>query len=227
MSSLGETLIVIPREGHWLRRKASGGSKSLKGSCLGKADNQILLYVNDREIKMTHLTIPFNEKELRALKAGDEVLLTGDIYTARDQAHKRFADMLKKGVKMPLDLKGKAIYYCGPTKTPKGKVIGSCGPTTSSRMDLLTAPIFEAGVVAVIGKGRRSDEVRKLIKKHKGVYFMATGGAGALLSRKVIDSQTICFHDLGPEAVRKLTVKDFPVIVGIDSKGEDILKSQK
>lgn len=173
---------------------------------------------------MIHLTIPFHEKELQSLKAGDEVLLSGDIYTARDQAHKRFADALKKGGCLPLELKGKVIYYCGPAKTPKGRAIGSCGPTTASRMDLLTAPIFEAGAVAVIGKGRRSEEVRKLIKKHKGVYFLATGGAGALLSKKVIASKVMCFADLGPEAVRKLTVKDFPVIVGIDSRGKDVFK---
>lgn len=176
---------------------------------------------------MIHLTIPFNEKELRALRAGDEVLLTGEIYTARDQAHRRFVDLLKKGLKLPLALKGKVIYYCGPAKTPEGRVIGSCGPTTASRMDLLTAPMFKAGVAAVIGKGRRSEEVRRLLKKYKGVYFMATGGAGALLSKKVAASKVVCFGDLGPEAVRKLTVKDFSVIVGIDSKGGDVFRSQK
>lgn len=171
------------------------------------------------------LNIPFESKKLLALKAGDEVLLSGDIYTARDQAHQRFVDALKKGTALPLDLKGKVIYYCGPAKTPTGRAIGSCGPTTASRMDVFTVPVFEAGVLAVIGKGRRSEEIRRAIKKNKSVYFIATGGAGALLAKKVIASEMVCFADLGPEAVRKLTVKDFPVIVGIDSRGEDVFKS--
>ncbi len=180
-----------------------------------------MLYSNKKVIR---LNAPFDKKEFLFLKAGDEVLLSGEIYTARDQAHKRFVDAYKKGSALPLDLKGKIIYYCGPAKTPKGKIIGSCGPTTASRMDVFAAPVFEAGVLAVIGKGRRSEDVRRKIKKYKGIYFIATGGAGALLSKKVLACEIVCFGDLGPEAVRKLTVKDFPVIVGIDSKGEDIFK---
>ena len=157
-----------------------------------------------------------------SLKAGDEVFLTGVIFTARDQAHKRLAALIRKGKKLPFNLKNQVIYYCGPTKTAPGNVFGSCGPTTSSRMDHLTAPLLAQGLKGMIGKGRRSEEARGLIKKYKAVYFLATGGAGALLSRKVIAAKPVCFKELGPEAVYELYVKDFPLIVGIDSKGRDI-----
>ena len=161
---------------------------------------------------------------LHALRAGDEVLLTGEIFTARDQAHKRLVELIKKGVKLPLDLKGQIIYYCGPTRTPPGKVIGSCGPTTSARMDKMTEPLLAYGIKGMIGKGRRSEEVRRSIKKHKAVYFLATGGAGAFLSKRVLSVKSVCFKELGPEAIYKVRVKDFPLIVGIDSQGTDIFK---
>lgn len=161
-------------------------------------------------------------KLLSSLKAGDEVLLSGEIFTARDQAHKRLVELINKGARLPLDLKGAFIYYCGPTQTPPGRVIGSCGPTTSARMDKLTEPLLKSGLAAMIGKGRRSEEVRRLIKKHKTVYFLAVGGAGAFLARRVVSKKPVCFKELGPEAVYKLRVKDFPLIVGIDSRGTDI-----
>lgn len=177
-------------------------------------------FFNDNFIKL----LTRSKDEFSGLRAGDEVLLTGDIYTARDQAHKKLIELIRKGGKLPFDLKGQIIYYCGPTKTPPMRVIGSCGPTTSARMDKMTGPLLEAGVKAMIGKGRRSEEVRGLIKKHKAVYFLATGGAGAYLAKRVISVKPVAFKELGPEAVYRLRVKDFPLIVGIDSQGNDIFR---
>ncbi len=159
------------------------------------------------------------------LKAGDEILLSGIIYTARDQAHKRLAELIKKNKKLPIDLKNKIIYYCGPAAAPKGKVIGSCGPTTSSRMDSFAEPILKQGLLGMIGKGRRNKMIKDLIKKCRAIYFVAPSGCGALLAKKVISKKLICFKDLGPEAIYKLEVKDFPLIVGIDLKGKSIYRS--
>lgn len=172
--------------------------------------------------KIVRLHTPLDEKHIAGLRSGDEVLLTGEVFTARDQAHKRLAELIRTKKSLPVSLKNQAIYYCGPTKTPKGKAIGSCGPTTSSRMDKFTEVILSAGVKAMIGKGRRSEQVRGLIKKHKAVYFLATGGAGAFLSKRVLSSKVVAFKDLGPEAVYRLKIKDFPLIVGIDTKGRDV-----
>ena len=163
-----------------------------------------------------------NQYFLRKLKAGQEILFSGTIYTARDQAHQRLVNLIKAGKKLPLDLKGKMIYYCGPTATPKGKVIGSCGPTTSSRMDNFVAPLLKQGLLAMIGKGRRSKAVRELIKKHQAIYFLAPAGCGALLAKKVIKNKLVAFKDLGPEAIYELEVKNFPLLVGIDSVGYSI-----
>lgn len=174
--------------------------------------------------KIVGLCTPLSEKAIKDLTAGDEVFLSGEIFTARDQAHKRLLELLKKRSPLPLDLKNKILYYCGPTRTAPGKVIGSCGPTTSSRMDKMTAPLLGAGLKGMIGKGRRSDEVRRLIRKHKAVYFLAIGGAGALLSKRVISAKPLYFKELGPEAIYRLRVKDFPLIVGIDSRGIDIFQ---
>jgi fumarate hydratase subunit beta len=168
------------------------------------------------------LSTPLDRKAVLSLRAGDEVFLTGVVFTARDQVHRRLAELIKKGKRLPLSLKDQVIYYCGPTRKAPGNIFGSCGPTTSSRMDHLTAPLLSAGLKGMIGKGRRSEAVQKLIKKHKAVYFLAIGGAGALLSRKVIAARPVCFKELGPEAVYELYVKDFPLTVGIDSKGRDI-----
>ncbi len=177
--------------------------------------------------KIVRLRAPIDAAMLSRLNAGDEVLLTGEIFTARDQAHKRLVELIMKKNRLPLDLKNRVIYYCGPTKTPPGRTIGSCGPTTSARMDKFTAPLLAAGVKAMIGKGRRSEEVRRLIKKYKAVYFLATGGAGAFLSKRVVFAKPVFFKELGPEAVFKLQVKDFPLIVGIDSKGTDVFKKRE
>src|SRR3989338_8384858 len=156
---------------------------------------------------------------MRNLKNGDEILFSGKIYTARDQAHQRLAEAIRKGRKLPLDLKGKIIYYCGPAGTPKGKAIGSCGPTTSSRMDEFTPLLLKAGLKAMIGKGSRSPEVRAAIKKYRAVYFLTYAGCGALLEQCVKKARPVAYKDLGPEAIRELEVRDFPLIVGIDSRG--------
>ena len=163
-----------------------------------------------------------NEKYIETLKAGDEIKLSGVIYTARDQAHKRLVDAAKSGKRLPLDLKGAFIYYYGPTKTPKGKIIGSCGPTTSSRMDEFTPFLLGRGLKGMIGKGARSKEVRAAIKKHKAVYLLAYAGCGALISKYVKKVTPVAYQDLGPEAILKLEVKDFPLIVGIDANGGSI-----
>jgi len=167
---------------------------------------------------------PLTKKFTGRLKAGEEVLLSGVIYTARDQAHKRLVELIKNKKKLPLKLKNQVIYYCGPTATPKGKAIGSCGPTTSSRMDEFTAVLLGSGLSAMIGKGRRSRKIRELIKKHKTIYFIAPAGCGALLAKKVMSKRLVCFKELGPEAIYRLEVENFPLIVGIDAKGRDIYK---
>lgn len=163
-----------------------------------------------------------SKKELCDLKVGQEICFSGVVYTARDQAHKRLAEAINKGKKLPLDLKGAIIYYCGPAKTPKGKIIGSCGPTTSSRMDAFLPALLKAGLSATIGKGDRSREAQEAIKKYKAVYFLACAGCAALLSKFVKSAKAVAYKDLGPEAIYKLEVKDFPLIVGIDSYGRSI-----
>jgi len=160
---------------------------------------------------------------LQNLKAGDDILFSGTIFTARDQAHKKLSEALKKKQKLPIDIRGKIIYYCGPTQTPKGKVMGSCGPTTSSRMDEFTPLLLQAGLKGMIGKGARSEEVIKAIKKYKAVYFITFAGCGALLSKFVIKKELVAFKDLGPEAIYKLEVKDFPLIVAVDAQGRSII----
>jgi fumarate hydratase subunit beta len=167
------------------------------------------------------LTTHLNAKELSALKEGDRVLITGTIYTARDAAHKRMSLDPKH---LPLSLKDQIIYYCGPTPAMPGRPIGSAGPTTSGRMDPFTEMTLKAGLKGIIGKGRRSPEVKKLLKKYKAVYFVATGGAGALLAKHIKAARIAAYPDLGPEAIYELKVVDFPVIVAIDIKGKDIFE---
>jgi len=168
------------------------------------------------------LRTPLTKDAIKSLMAGDEILLSGVIFTARDAAHKRLADLLKRGKRLPLNLKDAIIYYAGPTPAKPGRPIGSCGPTTSSRMDEFTPALISLGLSGMIGKGDRSAEVVKAIKRHRCVYFIAIGGIGALLATKVRTAKAILFKDLGPEAVYELEVKDFPLIVGIDPKGRDI-----
>lgn len=165
---------------------------------------------------------PLSKEEIHSLRVGEACLVSGIIYTARDQAHRRLAETIKKKKKLPLDLKDQVIYYCGPTKTPKGKVIGACGPTTSSRMDEFTPLLLRAGLKGMIGKGRRSPEVIAAIKKYQGIYFLTYSGCGALLSKYVKKVTAVVYKDLGPGAILKMEVKDFPVIVGIDARGRSI-----
>ncbi|MCM8760690.1 MAG: FumA C-terminus/TtdB family hydratase beta subunit [Candidatus Omnitrophica bacterium] len=176
---------------------------------------------------MIKITAPLEKNVIKKLKVGDEVLLSGVIFTARDAAHKRLSDLIKKGGRLPINLKEAVIYYCGPTPPPPGLPIGSCGPTTSSRMDRFTPELIKLGISAMIGKGDRSEEVRKAIKNNKCVYFLATGGIGALLATKVKSASVVLFKDLGTEAIHRLEVKDFPLIVGIDSQGRDIYAKAK
>ncbi|MFH1269728.1 MAG: FumA C-terminus/TtdB family hydratase beta subunit [Candidatus Omnitrophota bacterium] len=167
---------------------------------------------------MKKINISLGREEIKNLKAGEQVLLSGIIYTVRDQAHKRLAGAKK----MPVDLRGQVIYYCGPTPAARGKAVGSAGPTTSSRMDRFTPALLRRGLLAMIGKGRRSKEVIKAIKKYKGVYFLTYAGCGALLTKYIKKAKPVAYKELGPEAVYRLEVRDFPVIVGIDAKGRSI-----
>jgi len=172
---------------------------------------------------MRIISKPLNKEIIGKLKAGEEVLFTGTFYTARDQAHKR---LVKEIGKRKNFIKNQIIYYCGPTNTPRGKVIGSAGPTTSSRMDEFTPKLLSVGLIAMIGKGNRSKEVRQTIKKQKAVYFLTLAGCGALLSKKIRSKRLVAYKDLGPEAIYELKVKDFPLIVGIDSNGRSIYGTQ-
>ncbi|MEA1910873.1 MAG: FumA C-terminus/TtdB family hydratase beta subunit [Spirochaetota bacterium] len=165
---------------------------------------------------------PLTEDVVKTLRIGNEVLLSGTIYTARDMAHARLQDMIKKGEKLPFNVSGAVIYYVGPSPARPGLVIGSAGPTTSYRMDKFVPAMFKAGMLGMIGKGPRSEDVRKLIEVKCGIYFGATGGAGALLSESILESEIIAFPDLGTEALRKLTVKDMPLIVVNDCYGGDL-----
>lgn len=169
---------------------------------------------------MKKIRTPLTDKMINSLKAGDKVEITGILYTARDAAHKK----IHKSKKIPFPIKGEIIYYVGPTPARAGQIIGSAGPTTSSRMDPYTEFFLKHGLKGMIGKGDRSDDVIKAIKKHKAVYFAAIGGAGALLSKSICHARTIAFHDLGTEAVRILKVENFPVVVAIDSKGRNIYR---
>lgn len=172
-----------------------------------------------------HITVPYDTKTAKELRSGDYVYITGTIYTARDAAHKRMYEVLKQGGEIPFDIKNNVIYYMGPSPAREGRPIGSAGPTTSSRMDKYTPLLLELGLKGMIGKGKRTEEVRQAIIQNEAVYFAAVGGAGALLSKSIINSEVIAYDDLGTEAVRKLQVKDFPVIVVIDSDGNNLYES--
>lgn len=168
------------------------------------------------------LNTPLNESDIMQLHAGDSVLLSGVIYTGRDAAHKRLYELLRKGEQLPIDLRGQVIYYVGPAPAKPGQVIGSAGPTTSGRMDAYAPALIEHGLKGMIGKGVRSREVLDAIKRHGAVYFGATGGAGALLARCIKKAEVVAYEDLGPEAVYRLEVEDFPVVVINDAHGGDL-----
>ena len=171
---------------------------------------------------MRYIKTPLTPEIISSLSAGDEVLLSGIIHTARDQAHSRLCDLLDKGEKLPIDIHGAIIYFSGPTPTPPGKVVGSAGPTTSGRMDAFSPKLIKAGLKGMIGKGNRSEEVIEAMKSHGAVYFAATGGAAALIARCIRSSTCIAYEELGSEAIYKMEVQDFPMIVAIDSKGENL-----
>ncbi len=172
-----------------------------------------------------HLTVPFGEKEAKELKSGDYVYLTGIIYTARDAAHKRMFEALEQGKELPFDIRNNIIYYMGPSPAREGRPIGSAGPTTASRMDKYAPALLDLGQRGMIGKGKRTKAVLDAIVRNNAVYFAAVGGAGALLSKAIVSSEIIAYDDLGTEAVRKLEVKDFPVIVVIDSEGNNLYET--
>ena len=168
------------------------------------------------------LTTPLSPESLASLKAGDLVLLSGTVYAARDTAHHRIVACLERGELPPFPLRGSVIYYMGPTPPPPGRVIGSAGPTTAYRMDSYAPRLYREGLAASIGKGKRSADVQACLRETGGVYFSATGGAAALLSRHIIASEILAYPELGPEAVRKLVFCDFPVIVAYDAHGGDV-----
>jgi fumarate hydratase subunit beta len=169
-----------------------------------------------------NLATPLREEDVTRLRAGDVVYLTGTIYTARDAAHKKLMEALDREEPLPFDLEGSVIYYVGPAPAPPGCAIGSAGPTTSGRMDTYAPRLHALGAKASIGKGKRTQEVRDALKAYNGVYFGATGGAGALLSQRITASEIIAYPELGPEAIRRITVKDFPLLVVNDAHGEEL-----
>lgn len=168
------------------------------------------------------LRTPLTDEDVEKLNMGDKVLLTGVLYSARDAAHKRLFDLIQAGKALPVDLRGQVIYYVGPAPTKPGKPIGAAGPTTSYRMDACAPKLMELGLKGMIGKGNRSPEVVEAMKKYKAVYFGATGGAGTLLARSIKKAEPVAYEDLGPEAIQRLEVEDFPVVVINDTKGNDL-----
>lgn len=169
-----------------------------------------------------HIQAPVCEQDIASLHAGDYVYISGTIYTARDAAHKRMQETLAAGGPLPVDLNGNILYYMGPSPAREGQVIGSAGPTTAGRMDRYTPELLDLGLKGMIGKGKRSIKVKEAIVRNGAVYFAAVGGAGALLSKAILKSEVIAYDDLGTEAIRRLEVKDFPVIVVIDGEGKDL-----
>ncbi len=177
--------------------------------------------------KIKKITTPLTKEKLKGLMAGDTVYIRGSIYTGRDAAHQRLIETLKRGEELPIDLKDQIIYYVGPAPAKPGQIIGSAGPTTSYRMDDLTLPLLKLGLSGMIGKGSRGEQVIEGMKKYGAVYFAAIGGAGALIADSIKESQIVAYEDLGTEAIRKLKVEDFPVIVVIDSQGNNLYVSER
>ena len=176
----------------------------------------------DQAVK--RITPPLTDSDVEGLRAGDRVLITGVLYTARDAAHRRLIELIDRGEELPFDIKGQIIYYVGPTPAKPGHVIGSAGPTTSGRMDAYTPRLLELGLKATIGKGQRSQEVIEAMKRHKALYMAAVGGAAALIARSIKRVEIVAYEDLGPEAIRRLEVEDFPAIVVNDMYGGDLFK---
>lgn len=172
-----------------------------------------------------HITAPINKETARSLHAGDYVYITGTMYTARDAAHKRMYEILQKGGELPVDWKDQVIYYMGPSPAREGRPIGSVGPTTASRMDKYAPQLLDLGLGAMVGKGKRSQAVIDAIVRNGSVYFAAVGGAGALLSKCITSAEVVAYDDLGTEAIRKLTVENFPAIVVIDSEGNNLYET--
>ncbi|MCX7822925.1 MAG: Fe-S-containing hydro-lyase [Syntrophobacterales bacterium] len=169
-----------------------------------------------------HLTTPLTDEDVKRLRIGDRVLISGVLYSARDAAHRRLVELLKEGKPLPFDVRGHVIYYMGPSPAPPGRPIGAAGPTTSYRMDPYTPELIAHGLKGMIGKGARSDAVKEAMKKYGAVYFAAIGGAGALMSLSIISAEVIAYPELGPEAVRRLEVKEMPVVVATDAYGGDL-----
>ncbi|MDO4731555.1 MAG: Fe-S-containing hydro-lyase [Clostridia bacterium] len=178
-------------------------------------------------MEVKKVDLPLDDEKIKDLKAGDNVLLSGVILTARDAAHKRLYELMINNKELPVDIKNQVIYYVGPSDTPPGKVIGSAGPTSSYRMDKYTPKFLKSGLKGMIGKGDRSKEVKQSIISNGAVYFMAIGGAGALLAKSIIKQEIVCYEDLQTEAVRKYVVKDFPVVVAIDCYGNNIYEIEE
>lgn len=172
-----------------------------------------------------YIKAPLEKEIVKTLRAGDYVYITGTIYTARDAAHKRMDETLREGKELPVPLKDEIVYYMGPSPAREGRVIGSAGPTTASRMDKYTPKLLDLGLGGMIGKGKRSKEVIDAIIHNQSVYFAAVGGAGALLSKCIQESEVVAYDDLGTEAIRRLTVKNFPVIVVIDCEGNNLYET--
>lgn len=172
-----------------------------------------------------HVTAPIDKETAKELRAGDYVYITGTIYTARDAAHKRMYEALERGESLPLDMQNNVIYYMGPSPAREGRPIGSAGPTTASRMDKYAPALLDLGLIGMIGKGKRSEAVKEAIVRNGAVYFAAVGGAGALLAGSIKASEVIAYDDLGTEAIRRLEVENFPVIVVIDSEGNNLYET--
>lgn len=176
------------------------------------------------EAQIKHITTPLTEETVKNLRAGDVVRITGPVYTARDAAHKRMTEALAAGKELPFDIKGQVVYYVGPSPTKPGEIVGSAGPTTSGRMDKYTPTLIEQGMRGMIGKGSRSREVIEACVKYGAVYFVAVGGAAAVISQSIKGEEMIAYEDLGPEAIRRYEVEDFPAIVCVDAQGNDFYK---
>ena len=166
-----------------------------------------------------HITTPLDRRTISAFRAGERIVLSGELLVFRDEVHRLLCEMIREGKDLPFGLKDRALYYCGPTPARHGMPVGSAGPTTSSRMDAFTGPLLERGLAMTIGKGNRSPEISSLLKKHGAVYMVAIGGTGALIARHITSSEVIAFHELGTEAARIFTVLDMPLIVGMDTRG--------